>query len=175
MFGSDKHLLRDLEGELLRTASATMTLRAFVRRCCPEMAEPLVRAVRLSVDEGECPAGVQAVHGFSKATVRGRRVALMCGDLVLSEAENWYLPERLSSEMNRSLSETERPFGEVVRSLGFSRRVLRSGPGTGRFLFVLDAVLIRADGVPFSVVSERYCREGLTTLLRDQNPVCAER
>ncbi len=49
--------------------------------------------------------------------VKYRRVALACGDHILSEADNWYVPARLTPEMNRLLETTDTPFGRVVQSL----------------------------------------------------------
>src|SRR6185312_11314138 len=51
----------------------------------------------------------------AKEPVRHRHVRLTCGGHVLSEADNWYLPERLTLSMNRVLDETDTPFGGVVR------------------------------------------------------------
>ena len=53
-------------------------------------------------------------------------VQLTCGAHVLSDAENWYLPARLTADMNRRLEETEAPFGRVVAPLGFHRRTLET-------------------------------------------------
>jgi len=50
----------------------------------------------------------------------------MCGTLVLSEADNWYVPGRLTPEMNQLLDTTDSPFGVVVRSLHFQRHTLSS-------------------------------------------------
>jgi hypothetical protein len=44
----------------------------------------------------------------------------------LSEADNWYVPGRLTVEMNRALDTSEEPFGKVVKPLGFQRRTLRA-------------------------------------------------
>jgi hypothetical protein len=37
--------------------------------------------------------------------VRYRRVRLRCGAYVLSEADNWYVPARLTDDMNRLLDD----------------------------------------------------------------------
>jgi hypothetical protein len=43
------------------------------------------------------PAGVPQILGVDPdEPVRFRRVPLKCGDHVLSEAENWYVPSRLT-------------------------------------------------------------------------------
>jgi chorismate-pyruvate lyase len=110
--------------------------------------------------------------------VRYRRVELVCGSDVLSVADNWYVPDRLTPEMNRELDSTDTPFGRVVAALHFTRRNLedrllwsplppdwdmRKLPPAGSvpisFPFELlrhRAVLSRADGTPFSEVIETY-------------------
>jgi hypothetical protein len=65
---------------------------------------------RLAVDEHE--------------PLRYRHVQLTCGEHVLSEADNWYVPARLTAEMNQQLDGSDEPFGKVVRPLGFQRRTL---------------------------------------------------
>ena len=100
------------------------------------------------------------------APVRYRRVRLTCGDLVLSEAENWYVPSRLTPAMNRLLETSEVPFGRVVHDLSPTRRTLSlrrlpagDRPATaGRTepLFAIEALLLRADGLPLCEVGEVY-------------------
>jgi hypothetical protein len=115
--------------------------------------------------------------------VRYRRVGLRCGDRVVSEADNWYVPARLTAAMNRELDTTDVPFGRAVRSLDFRRRTLSSrllwlplslasgadeglgaelaSPVIPHHVLVHRAVLTRADGTPFSFVAETYTREVL--------------
>jgi hypothetical protein len=49
--------------------------------------------------------------------IRYRKVALVWGDATVSEAENWYFPNRLPPAMRTQLLSTNLPFGEVVRDL----------------------------------------------------------
>jgi hypothetical protein len=56
--------------------------------------------------------------------VKYRRVQLACGSHVLSEADNWYVPSRLTPEMNRMLETTDTPFGRAVQALNFDRRTV---------------------------------------------------
>lgn len=49
---------------------------------------------------------------------------MQCGVHVLSEADNWYVPARLTDEMNRLLAETRTPFGRVVEPLEPYRRTV---------------------------------------------------
>jgi hypothetical protein len=53
-----------------------------------------------------------------------RRVRLKCGDHVLSEADNWYVPARMTPEMNHVLDTTNTPFGKAVAALHFRRHTL---------------------------------------------------
>jgi chorismate-pyruvate lyase len=95
--------------------------------------------------------------------VRYRRVRLACGDRVMSEADNWYVPARLTPEMNAALDTTRTPFGRVVRPLAPVRRTVAvrpfpaSGePGRDAPLFEVDAVLLTGAGEPFCEVAETY-------------------
>jgi len=114
-----------------------------------------------------------------------RRVQLTCGDQVLSEADNWYLPNRLTPEINQQLTETETPFGRAIRPLVPSRRTLASTllwqtlpegwerQPSGQLaawaatapalaydpatsLFENRAIVLRQDGKPISEVRETY-------------------
>ena len=97
-----------------------------------------------------------------------RRVQLLCGDHVLSDAENWYVPDRLTPAMNAVLDGSDTPFGLAVRSLHFERRTLSSvklwspPAATGRTMTVPDHVLRNeglltvAGGVPIAQVIENY-------------------
>ena len=117
-------------------------------------------------------------------SVKFRHVELACGTLVLSEADNWYVPSRLTPEMNRLLETTDTAFGRAVQDLKpfrqtFAVRLLwtplpdgweRAPPapdhpdGTMEMpakLFEHRALLFTQDGTPFSEVDETYRRETL--------------
>jgi hypothetical protein len=51
-------------------------------------------------------------------------VRLRCGSLVLSEADNWFVPARLTEDMNRQLETSDTPFGRVVQPLHFQRHTI---------------------------------------------------
>jgi len=59
--------------------------------------------------------------------VKFRHVELACGDRVLSEADNWYVPSRLTAEMNRSLETTDTPFGRDRGAKALSPNLRRRG------------------------------------------------
>ncbi len=104
-----------------------------------------------------------------------RRVQLLCGELILSDADNWYLPDRLTPAMNEVLDRTDTPFGLAVRSLGFKRRTLSSvklwsPPAVAGSTLAFPEHLLRneglltiAGGLPISQVIENYTSEILGT------------
>jgi len=93
-------------------------------------------------------------------TVRYRRVRLRCGSLVLSEADNWYVPSRLTPEMNRTLASSDIPFGTVVAPLKFRRKTLAAAAvRQGTTIFRVKAVLLNPENRPFSLVMENYQRD----------------
>ncbi len=100
--------------------------------------------------------------------VRYRHVRLICGPTVLSVAQNWYVPARLTPDMNRTLETTEIPFGRVVHSLGYTRTRLSSRNGAAEdcpagTVLSHRAVLKRRDGRPISLVVECYTAANLAT------------
>ncbi len=167
--------VNELNGRLLASSSATETLR----RWCADhgLATPAaIRAIRVR-GKGAPPSrrvlGLLRVR--SAKEVRYRRVDLACGAHVLSRAENWYVPGRLTVEMNHRLASTEAPFGAVVSPLGFHRRTLEAqippAPASADVVLRHVAVLTTAAGVPFSVVAERYTR----AMLAGPSPVTPPR
>ena len=110
-------LVQGLNAEILASRSATATLERWCRD--HGMArEPRVVAEVLA-GETRAPDAEQRrrLRADSGEVVRYRRVRLRCGEHVLSEAENWYLPGRLTPEMNRALETSDTAFGRVVAPL----------------------------------------------------------
>ncbi len=108
-----------------------------------------------------------------------RRVELTCGDHILSQADNWYVPRRLTPAMDSALAATDIPFGRAVEGLHphrqtFAVTVLWHPLAEGwemapapadhpdseltvpPLLFEHHAVLYAADGTPISEVDESY-------------------
>jgi hypothetical protein len=152
-----------LEAELTAAPSATQFLTdkcAALKLASP----PLIRAVRQSADVPASPEVRAALKVSADTPLRYRRVNLTCGSHVLSQADNWYVPSRLSDDMNKTLDTTDTSFGTVVKPLNFHRQTLKmeSGtmePGDSAHLFRVTAVLLTPDEVPFSLVVENYARE----------------
>jgi hypothetical protein len=117
-------LLETLNAELLSHESATATLE----RWCAVYglaAPPKIVADRvLNDDKPPSEEQRRELRVSQSDTVRYRRVKLRCGTLVLSEADNWYVPGRLTAEMNELLDTTDTPFGRVVSSLAFQRHTI---------------------------------------------------
>jgi chorismate-pyruvate lyase len=178
-------LLETLNADLLSNDSATLTLD----RWCEAhkmAAPPKIVAERVHDNDKEPTDEVRSLLGVSPGDpVRYRHVRLHCGDHVLSEADNWYVPARLTDDMNKVLDTSDTPFGRAVQALHFHRRTLSArvlwaplpqgwemertlGPsGKGPLQVPAQtiqhrAVLSLADGTPFSVVVETYTNEVLS-------------
>jgi hypothetical protein len=172
-------VLQTLNADLLSHDSATLTLERWcdVHRLA---SPPRIVALRVpDIDKPPTPEQRRELAVAPTDPVRYRRVKLMCGPLVLSEADNWYVPGRLTPEMNKLLDTTDNPFGVVVRALHFQRHTLSStllwlplptgwemngasarDLGTDQpmpsKLLEHRAVLTLPDGTPFSEVVETY-------------------
>lgn len=177
-------LLTRLDNALLTTDSATRTLEQWcgMHRLSVETSSgPAVRAVLGETPNRPCPEELRvhlALPAQGEKALRYRHVRLMCGDLVLSDAENWYLPERLTPDMNAALETTDTPFGRAIAALAFTRQLVaaeqlwsplpdgwENAPlpaGTGDRLDLPPhtlrhkAILRQPDGLPLSAVIETY-------------------
>jgi hypothetical protein len=171
--------LQALNAELLSHPSATLTLE---RWCSAHhMASPaLVVAIRVRGAHKPLPAELRkTLQILAGEPVKYRRVQLSCGDHVLSEADNWYLPDHLTATMNRQLDTTDTSFGRIVMPLHFRRKTLDANllwsplpagremrpnvPGSGHDPLSMPhqllrhrAVLYGADNRPFSALIETY-------------------
>lgn len=171
--------LQTLNADLLSHPSATLTLE---RWCGAHhlATEAKIVAHRVQGADKPLPPEGRTLLGIGPdEPVRYRRVQLACGDVVLSDADNWYVPARLSATMNQQLDHSDVPFGKVVQPLHFRRQTLSaellwsplpagwdSGaplpPSSDRPLaipaHVLQhrALLYTQDNHPFSLVVERY-------------------
>ena len=182
-------LIEQLRTDLLTQPSATLTLEHWcgVHHLA---AQPVVHA---TLQPGRAapllPADRARLQIGASEPVRYRHVLLTCGNLVLSDAENWYVPARLTAEMNHRLDTSDTPFGKVVAPLAFRRTTVsstllwsplpqdwpttQSAPATRgqslipaltipEHLFQNRAVLTRGeDGRPFALVVESYRRDTL--------------
>ena len=176
-------LVETLNAEVLASRSATLTLEGWCRDHQlanePTIVAELVRGVRKAPTAEQR----QRLQVTSQAEVKYRRVHLRCGNRVLSEADNWYVPDRLTAAMNRLLDTTDAPFGKVVQPLepyrqtfevrllwsplpdGWERGSIAASIATGGDLAIPDAlfehraVLYTREHKPFSEVDEVYQRQ----------------
>jgi chorismate-pyruvate lyase len=141
-------------------------------RLVRDAAKPITQEQRrrLQIDDGE--------------PVKFRHVELACGDRVLSVADNWYVPSRLTAEMDVLLETTDIPFGRVVADIKpfrrtFAAEILWSPLDDGweqraptadhpdqtleipLKLFEHRALLFTPDLKPIAEVDETYTRENL--------------
>jgi hypothetical protein len=177
-------LLESLNADLLAHDSATLT----IERWCADhrLADP-ARIVAERVSDAARPASAEVREALDvkpDEPLGYRRVRLKCGDHVLSEADNWYVPARLTPAMNHVLETTDTPFGKAVAALHFRRHTLSAdllwrplpkswemgatpAPQEAGALTIPDhvlehrAVLSTPDGEPFSEVVETYTSEVL--------------
>ena len=176
--------LQTLNADLLSHPSATLTLE---RWCGAHhlATDAKIVAHRVQSANKPLPEGARAQLGIGpNEPVRYRRVQLACGDVVLSDADNWYVPARLTAAMNEQLDSSDMPFGKVVQPLHFRRQMvsadvlwspLPDGWDSGAALpppsdkplaipvHVLQhrALLYTQDNQPFSLVIESYTADVL--------------
>jgi chorismate-pyruvate lyase len=175
-------LLQTLNADLLASRSSTATLELWCREhhlaADPQIVADVVRERR---GQAPTPDQLQRLDVGQASDVKYRHVRLRCGTTVLSEADNWYVPARLTPDMNRALETSDAPFGRVVAPLEPYRRtwsvtmqwaplprawerVSNADSATGGTLeippalFEHRAVLYTKDNRPFSEVREVYQR-----------------
>jgi hypothetical protein len=117
-------LIWALSTRLIASATATDTLLAW----CEEYGlshGPITVVIRQRFAPAVVPGEVMAALGLAASeAVHYRQVRLMRGSLALAAAENWFVPERLTAEMNGALNQTDIPFGTVIAPLQPVRRTL---------------------------------------------------
>lgn len=179
-------VMESLNGALLASHSATATLTAW---CADHhMAEPArISAERVrGVDKPITAEQRRDLQVGPDESIGYRRVRLACGSHVLSEADNWYVPGRLTAAMNQQLDTTDTPFGLAVKALDpvrqtqsverlwsplppdWDRRIGQAHPPvrTGdlaipAYLFRHRAILFDAQRRPLAEVVETYTGEVL--------------
>jgi len=175
-------LIETLNAELLSAHTATEVLDKWCAdhkmASAPSVHARLVAGVNKPVSDEQR----QRLQISPTEKVAYRRVELTCGDHVLVEADNWYVPGRLNAEINEILATTDTPFGRAVRDLkpireNFSVEILwkplpdgwelgpapADNPQTALAmpwqLFQHQALVFNAAREPFSEVREIYTRE----------------
>lgn len=151
--------LHIFETQLEANPSATAVLQSW----CDAHAPAGTRIIARQVQPAPVPPPEEARKALAMhpgEAVRYRRVQLMCGGRVLSNADNWYLPGKLTGAMNSTLDHSQTPFGKAVAALHFSRRNLETVylPPGGPNVLRHSAVLLTGKSEPFSFVVETYTK-----------------
>src|SRR5579871_3369293 len=102
-------VLETLNADLLSHDSATLTLEHWCSQ--HHLASPAqISAQRIREVMKPADSAVRALLQVgADEPVRYRRVRLRCGQVEMSEADNWYVPSRLTSDMAQRLEQTDEP------------------------------------------------------------------
>jgi uncharacterized protein YjiS (DUF1127 family) len=115
-------LVRDLSDHLLHAPTATEALHAWcaARRLS---AGPII-AVKQDPDRRRHADDdvLDELRPERHERIAYRCVRLVRGRVVLSEADNWFIPERLPPDVRSALEATDMPFGAAIARLRPSRR-----------------------------------------------------
>jgi len=174
-------LVQSLNAELLASRSATLTLEKWCADHKLAAMPKIVARLDRGVDKPATAEQRDHLKVDANEPIKFRHVELSCGTQVLSIADNWYVPSRLTADMNQTLETTDTPFGKAVLPLAPTRETfavnvlwspLPSGWETAatvpadkdagpilkipRALFEHRALLFNKDKVPFSEVDEIY-------------------
>lgn len=174
-------LMQTLNADILSSTSATQSLEKWCRDHKMTDDPRIVAHSVKGLDKIPTAEQLQRLQVTGASEVKYRRVELRCGSHVLAEADNWYVPSRLTAEMNKLLETSDTPFGRAVQSLRPYRRTYvvtilwsplpvgweqglqaRSQPRRPRKLaipknlFEHRAILYTSDNKPFSEVNEFY-------------------
>ncbi|VWX47111.1 conserved hypothetical protein [Novosphingobium sp. 9U] len=158
--------LEAFEAALASRDSATLALEQWC--AAQHIAEPAqVHAENLGASGEAPPHQLRRRFGLTQdETISLRHVRLSCGDVALSVAWNWYVPERLTPEMRDVLRTTDMPFGKVVAPLQFRREPLATTSGRAEncpadTISTHRARLVLRDGRPLAYLIECYTAANL--------------
>ena len=159
--------LADFRRTLASHDSATIALEQWCAQRGIQAPAHILAVPRDDADAVPISPAMRAALGVDAAEpLAARHVLLTCGNTVLSDARNWYVPARLTPAMNQTLNTTRVPFGKVVAPIGLHRVALPTGvpspaPCPAGTIQHDTAVLHRNDGLAFSLVSECYSRANI--------------
>ncbi|MBB3174593.1 hypothetical protein FHR90_002438 [Endobacter medicaginis] len=142
--------LAALDTALRSGPSATAVLASW---CAARGLAGRMHVERLDVAGAPSPAEPSGL--LPTAGPRYRRIRMFCGDIAVSEAENWYDETALDPAMQVALARTDTPFGIAVAGLRFQRRLI-AAQLDARGLEHRAALYRSGHEAPFCVVVERY-------------------
>lgn len=122
-------LISQMENRLLAESSATQTLERWLQEHKLLGVQETLRAERDMEVQRACPPDLAAALDIpapqADSALHYRKIRLVGHGHVYSEAENWFVPERLTKTMTETLEQTDTPFGRVVSPLRFTRQLIR--------------------------------------------------
>ncbi|WP_066719365.1 chorismate--pyruvate lyase family protein [Sphingomonas pituitosa] len=144
-----------LSRELLASPTATAVLE---RRC----GAPVRAEVDRTVHKDPTPEQRMRLGVGPDERVVYRSVVLRCAGVAFSVAENWYVPSRLTPEMNAALEQGDTPFGAVIRPLHPHRKPLEQvTAGVAPYVLRHRALVLDGEGRVLAEVVENYTPEVL--------------
>ncbi|MBX9925232.1 MAG: hypothetical protein K2Y05_02635, partial [Hyphomicrobiaceae bacterium] len=133
--------------DLAGMASGPIEARLMAPVAAGEPPDAVVSALRLPSGPGRTMENGQVLL---------RRVALACGAVVLVEALNWYVPERLPPDICDNLQSTNVPFGRAIEAIGVNRLDVVDLTAERGALFAQSAVVADRNGVRLAYVEETF-------------------
>lgn len=139
-----------LSRELLASPTATAVLE---RRC----GAPIRAEVDRAAHKDPTPEQRKRLGVGPDERVVYRSVVLGCAGVALSVAENWYVPARLTPEMNAALEQGDIPFGAIIRPLHPHRKPLEQlMTGIAPYVLRHRALVLDGEGRALAEVVENY-------------------
>ena len=159
--------LDQFEAKLAEHDSATVALGEWC--AVRQIASPAQITVsdRRQVSSNDPPAKMRRLLGIeTRDRFTMRHVHLDCGGKTLSIAWNWYVPSRLTPEMNAALESSTTPFGKIAAPLRFRRVAVETvkGPAENCPAETISthlARLVLPDGKPLAYLVECYTAANL--------------
>jgi chorismate-pyruvate lyase len=174
-------LMQTLNADILASPSATQSLEKWCRDHKMTNEPRIVAHLVNGLHKVPTAEQLRRLQVTSPNEIKYRRVELYCGKHLLSKADNWYVPGRLTAEMNQLLETSDTPFGKAVQALHPYRRTFavttlwsplppgweQGGSARAQLrklgkltipknLFEHRAILYTSDNKPFSEVNEIY-------------------
>lgn len=167
LLGTGPATLDQFEAKLAQHDSATVALSEWC--AVRQIASPAQITVshRRQLSSNDPPAKMRRLLDIdTRDYFTMRHVHLDCGGKTLSIAWNWYVPSRLTPEMNAALKSSTTPFGKVVAPLRFRRVAVETvkGPADNCPAETVSthlARLILPDGKPLAYLVECYTAANL--------------
>jgi hypothetical protein len=146
----------ELAACIARHATATQALQHWCETRL--QGPPASIEARLLISGVAPPSAAPALAAGTHETLRHRRVQLTWNGIILSDADNWYLPARLPPLMRAAVHSGGVPFGALIRPLLPRRIALPTEPSNGAKGYVLHlrALVVTDRHGAVAEVSEHY-------------------